>query len=85
MSGRTMRAARLHGIEDLRIDFEDGLGIRRDGVEDDLALAAARAVVEMSAAGRCPPFVGIRFKSLEAATRARAVRTLELVFPRARS
>ncbi|HEX6336027.1 MAG TPA: aldolase/citrate lyase family protein [Jiangellaceae bacterium] len=65
-------------IEDLRIDFEDGLGIRRDGDEDDLALYAARAVVEASAAGRCPPFVGLRFKSLEAATRARAVRTLDL-------
>jgi citrate lyase beta subunit len=28
--------------------------------------------------GQCPPFVGIRFKSLEAATRARGVRTLDL-------
>lgn len=65
-------------IEDLRIDFEDGLGTLRDSDEDDLALAAARAVAAASAAGQCPPFVGIRFKSLEAATRARAVRTLDL-------
>ncbi|HEX6328782.1 MAG TPA: aldolase/citrate lyase family protein [Jiangellaceae bacterium] len=65
-------------IEDLRIDFEDGLGIRCDGDEDELALSAARAVVEASAADQCPPFVGIRFKSLEAATRGRGARTLDL-------
>lgn len=65
-------------IEDLRIDFEDGLGLRPDGEEDDLAVAAAHAVGEASIVGHAPPFVGIRFKSLEAATRARAVRTLDL-------
>jgi citrate lyase beta subunit len=65
-------------IEDLRIDFEDGLGTRPDGEEDDLAQAAAHAVADASIAGHRPPFVGIRFKSLEASTRPRGVRTLHL-------
>jgi citrate lyase beta subunit len=60
-------------IEDLRIDFEDGYGVRPDDVEDADAHAAAVAV----AAG-APPFVGLRIKCLEAPTRRRAVRTLEV-------
>ncbi len=60
-------------IEDLRIDFEDGYGVRDDAEED----AAARAAGEL--AGRLPvPFVGLRCKSLEAPTRRRAVRTLRV-------
>jgi citrate lyase beta subunit len=52
--------------------------VRPDDEEDRLALAAARSVADASLAGSRPPFVGIRFKSLEAPTRARAVRTLDL-------
>ncbi|HEX6234764.1 MAG TPA: aldolase/citrate lyase family protein [Jiangellaceae bacterium] len=65
-------------IEDLRIDFEDGLGVRPDDEEDDLAQAAARAVADASITGHRPPFVGIRFKSLEAPNRLRGVRTLHV-------
>ncbi len=65
-------------IEDLRIDFEDGLRAVTDGEEDELAVAAAKSVAEAALAGSCPPFVGIRVKSLEAGSRARTVRTLEL-------
>ncbi|MDE3129954.1 MAG: aldolase [Acidobacteriota bacterium] len=62
-------------VEDLRIDFEDGYGSRDDGVEDaDVARAAAELVTSL-AAGSAAPSYGIRIKSLEAATRARAVRT----------
>jgi citrate lyase beta subunit len=61
-------------IEDLRIDFEDGYGVRADDVEDDAARAAGRAVGR----GGSPAFVGLRMKSLEAPTRGRALRTLEL-------
>jgi len=60
-------------IEDLRIDFEDGYGVRPDDVEDADAHAAAVAV-----APGAPPFVGLRIKCLEAPTRRRAVRTLEV-------
>jgi len=70
--------AKLHRepIEDLRVDFEDGYGERDDAREDADARAAAAAM----RAGRMPPFVGIRCKSLESATRRRAVRTLDVFF-----
>ncbi|MBC6446118.1 DUF6986 family protein [Actinokineospora xionganensis] len=61
-------------IEDLRVDFEDGYGNRPDADED----AVARTAAAVMAQGHMPPFVGIRFKSLEAATRRRGVRTLDL-------
>jgi citrate lyase beta subunit len=61
-------------IEDLRIDFEDGYGVRPDDEEDAAARAAATALRESAA----PAFVGIRMKSLEAATRRRGLRTLDL-------
>ena len=62
-------------VEDLRVDFEDGYGRRGDDEEDAAAtggrhgarVAATRAAVR-----------GLRHKSLEADTRDRAVRTLDL-------
>ncbi|GLY43893.1 aldolase [Amycolatopsis sp. NBRC 101858] len=61
-------------IEDLRIDFEDGFGRVPDDVED----AAARAAGQTLATTGGTPFCGIRFKSFEAATRRRGIRTLDL-------
>ena len=61
-------------VEDLRVDFEDGYGVRPDAEED--ADSAAAVQVLMQAAS---PFCGIRIKSFEAATRRRALRTLDLV------
>jgi citrate lyase beta subunit len=61
-------------IEDLRVDFEDGYGSRPDDREDADVLAAARAL----ATGERPPYFGIRFKSFEAPTRRRGLRTLAL-------
>ncbi|UWX96866.1 aldolase [Arthrobacter zhaoxinii] len=69
---------RTEPIEDLRLDFEDGYGSRPDDEEDGHARQAAAAVAEAVADGTAPPFVGIRFKSFEAGTRARGVRTLDL-------
>ncbi len=60
-------------VEDLRIDFEDGFGRRSDTVEDAAVIDAAR-----SAAAIATPFIGIRFKSFEPATRRRGIRTLDL-------
>ncbi|MEV6911152.1 aldolase [Amycolatopsis sp. NPDC051071] len=61
-------------IEDLRIDFEDGYGKPGDAEEDATALAAGRTLAVTGGT----PFVGIRFKSFEQATRRRGIRTLDL-------
>jgi citrate lyase beta subunit len=61
-------------IEDLRVDFEDGYGVRDDDQED----AAVRTAAAILRDGPRPPFLGLRIKSLEAPTRRRALRTLDL-------
>ena len=60
-------------IEDLRVDFEDGYGPRPDAEEDRAARRAAEAL-----AGTHLAFCGIRFKSLEPASRQRGIHTLDL-------
>jgi citrate lyase beta subunit len=72
--------AKLHAepIEDLRVDLEDGYGTRADASEDTDARAAAAALAAMLAADRSPGYVGVRIKSLEGATRRRALRSLDL-------
>ena len=65
-------------IEDLRLDFEDGYGDRGDAAEDADAVRAADNVSAAVADGTAPPYIGIRFKCFEAATRRRGLRTLEL-------
>ncbi|TFV59406.1 aldolase [Mycobacterium sp. PS03-16] len=65
-------------IEDLRIDFEDGYGTFDDAIEDaDVARAVAALRMALDA-GTSTPFVGTRFKCLEAGTRARGLRTLDM-------
>ncbi len=64
-------------IEDLRIDFEDGYGTRSDDTEDSHARAAARSLRELLSTKLAPPFSGIRCKSLERATRRRAIGTID--------
>jgi citrate lyase beta subunit len=66
-------------IEDLRVDFEDGYGQRSDEEEDRAAGEAATALTAAARAEGGPPFLGIRFKSFEAPTRRRGLRTLDLV------
>jgi citrate lyase beta subunit len=64
-------------IEDLRLDFEDGYGMRGDDAEDaDVRRAAACLAAEI-AAGAAPALCGLRCKSLEPGTRRRAIRTLD--------
>ncbi|GAA1514930.1 aldolase/citrate lyase family protein [Dactylosporangium maewongense] len=60
-------------VEDLRVDFEDGYGVRPSPVEDEHALAAGAALRACAV-----PFSGLRVKSLEPATVRRAARTLDL-------
>jgi citrate lyase beta subunit len=64
-------------VEDLRLDFEDGYGDRGDDAEDADARRAAECLAGEAAAGTAPPFTGLRCKSLEPATRRRALRTLD--------
>lgn len=61
-------------VEDLRIDFGDGYGVRDDAEED----AAARATANAVRGSGSPPFFGIRIKPLIAAGRRRAIRTLDV-------
>ena len=63
-------------IEDLRIDFEDGYGRRPDAVEDADLGRCLSSYADQGASGIRPPWWGIRFKSFEAPTRDRGVRTL---------
>jgi citrate lyase beta subunit len=65
-------------VEDFRIDFEDGFGIRPDAEEDAAAVAAGHETAQGLADGTLPPFIGIRVKSLSEELKGRAVRTLEL-------
>ncbi len=73
---RVLRKLDEEPVEDLRIDFEDGYGVRPDDEEDAAARAAATALRQSLAEGVAPPFNGIRFKSLERGTRARGIRTV---------
>jgi citrate lyase beta subunit len=75
---RVARKLKNEAVEDFRIDFEDGYGIRPGAEEDGHAVAAAAEVVAGLSASSLPPFIGIRIKPLAAATRDRAVRTLDL-------
>lgn len=64
-------------IEDLRIDLEDGYGMRTDREEDaDVEKAASEILAAHEGTALLPRSFGIRFKSLERTTRARGIRTL---------
>jgi citrate lyase beta subunit len=65
-------------VEDFRIDFEDGFGVRSDGEEDEAAVQTARELARGFANRSLPPFTGIRIKSLGEEWKARSARTLEL-------
>ncbi len=73
---RIARKLATEPIEDLRIDFEDGYGVRPDDEEDAAATHAAR---ELALSEERPPFVGIRIKALDhpRGSAPRAIRTLD--------
>lgn len=66
-------------VEDLRVDLEDGYGVRPDAEEDSAAVDAVARLLAAAEAGTGTPYAGVRVKSLEAATRHRSLRTLDLV------
>lgn len=65
-------------IEDLRIDFEDGYGNRSDAEEDAHTVAAAASLSALLGIKGAPACCGIRLKSLQADSRRRGIRTLDL-------
>jgi citrate lyase beta subunit len=69
-------------VEDYRIDFEDGFGIRPDDEEDAVAVVAAMEVAKGLDEGGLPEGVGIRIKAFNEATQARGTRTLEMFLTR---
>ena len=67
-------------LEDLRLDLEDGYGNRPDDDEDWDATRVGEVLAELGGdSGRAPLVRGTRCKSLEAPTRRRGVRSLDLV------
>jgi citrate lyase beta subunit len=75
---RVMEKLEREGVEDFRIDFEDGYGNRSDPEEDGHAESAAGETAKGLAAGTLPPYVGIRIKPFTEELKRRAIRTLDL-------
>ena len=78
--GRVIEKLRREPVEDFRIDFEDGYGVRPDDEEDAVAIQAAVEVARAMEASALPPFFGIRIKPLDEELKSRAIRTLRLFF-----
>ncbi len=77
---RVRAALLMSPVDDLRIDFEDGYGPRDEATEDADADRAGATLAAWRTQQPGTPFVaGIRCRSLDAATRARAVRTIDAV------
>ena len=66
-------------VEDLRVDLADGYGTRPDEEEDRHAAMVGLELAAAVSTRSAPPFLGIRCKSLQPATRRRGLRTLDLV------
>src|SRR6266550_2248896 len=75
---RVQEKLKREAVEDFRIDFEDGYGIRGDAEEDGHAAQAAQECAKGLKNGTLSPFVGIRIKSLSGELAARALRTLDV-------
>ena len=65
-------------VEDFRIDFEDGYGIRPDEEEDRHAEFTAVEMARGMSETLLPPFVGIRIKPVTEEHKARSIRTLDI-------
>jgi citrate lyase beta subunit len=69
------RKLRSEPVEDFRIDFEDGYGVRSSDEEEDHARSCAAV---LASALNLPRRVGIRIRPLQGASEQRARRTLAL-------
>ncbi len=75
---RVIEKLQREPIEDFRIDFEDGYGIRSDEEEDSHAVSASDELAKAFQANNLTDFCGFRIKSFQAETYHRATRTLNL-------
>jgi citrate lyase beta subunit len=75
---RVTQKLRHEAVEDFRIDFEDGFGVRPDAEEDQAAVTTARETAAAHASARLPMFFGIRIKPFSVESRRRSMRTLDL-------
>jgi len=66
------------GVEDFRIDFEDGFGNRSDQEEDETAENVASQVAKGMLEGTLSPFIGIRIKPFTEELKDRGLRTLDI-------
>ena len=75
---KTVEKLSSEPVEEYRIDFEDGYGIRRDEEEDGHAVEAARQLAEyLGSENQESVGTGFRIKSFQSETRDRALRTLD--------
>ena len=82
MYERVLHKLRTEPVEDYRIDFEDGYGIRSDEEEDKDAAAAADETVQAMSKGLLPKYFGIRVKPFSHTGKERSRRTLEIFLSR---
>ena len=75
---RVVSKLKTEAVEDFRIDFEDGYGVRPDDEEDAHAVQAAEEVAKGYAHNTLPPFIGIRMKPLTAELSVRSLRTVDI-------
>lgn len=75
---RVLEKLKTDAVEDFRIDFEDGYGIRSDEEEDSHAVGAASELARAFFEGTLPFTCGFRIKSFQNETYARSVRTLQI-------
>ena len=65
-------------LEDYRIDFEDGYGVRPDEEEDAHAKSTAATLVTLARGLKTPRHVGFRIKPLSIVAMRRSLRTLAI-------
>ena len=80
--GRTKAKLSSSAVEDLRVDFEDGYGIRADDEEDRAAVHVADEMALGISRGTLPARVGIRVKAPSGPLGGRGARTLDLFLTR---
>lgn len=75
---RILQKLESEAIEDFRIDFEDGYGIRKDEEEDHHAEFCALETAKGMKEKTLPEFLGIRIKPFSRELHQRSIRTLDI-------